>query len=356
MKLVISIAFMAVVFLGLAAYSADHSSKMSAPGSTPMAPVSHNALFVVNGASNSLSVIDTRANQVVGTIALQNVSYPHHINISPHGSKLLIAIPGIDLSAGHGGGHHGGHAGMTMDKGAVMVLDAKTGSTIASSRLKEMNHNAIFSPDSREIWTGQMSAPGTVLVLDATTLAPVSTIAVGDEPAEVTFSRDGKYAFVANGRSNTVSVIDTATKAVVKTIPVGQEPVGAWTGSNGVMYVDNESGKSLTAIDATSLAVLRTYNLGFTPAMAVTALNGELWVTDTENGKVVFYKQDSDSKLGEAKTGAGAHAIVFSSDGKTAYVSNQMADTVSVIDVATHAVKATMPVGKKPNGMAWRAQ
>jgi hypothetical protein len=31
----------------------------------------------------------------------------------------------------------------------------------------------------REIWTGQMSAPGTVLVLDATTLSPMTTITVG---------------------------------------------------------------------------------------------------------------------------------------------------------------------------------
>jgi len=39
-------------------------------------------------------------------------------------------------------------------------------------------------------------------VLDATTLATKQTITVGDMAAEISFSKDGKYAFVANGMSN----------------------------------------------------------------------------------------------------------------------------------------------------------
>lgn len=322
---------------------------MGAPSSVAIPAINHDALYVVNGGGNSLSVINTSTNEVSGTIALKNAMFPHHIYMSPDRSILALAVPGMDLSGGHGGG--GGHGGMA---GAVVLLDALTGATKASRQLKSSNHNAVVAPDGKEIWTSQMAMAGTVLVLDGTTLDSIKSIPVGDMPAEVTFTPTGKYAFVANGMSDNVTVIDVATKSIVKTIPVGDGPVGAWPGSNGVMYVDNEDGKSLTAIDASTLEVLRTYDLGFMPGMASVGPDSTLWVTDAENGKVVLYPAASTTRSGELMTGAGAHGVAFSSDGKTAYVTNQGAGTVSIIAVATRVVSKTVTVGSKPNGLAFR--
>ena len=50
-------------------------------------------------------------------------------------------------------------------------------------------------------------------------------------------------------------------------------------------------------------------------------------------------------------TGAGAHAIAFTTDGNTAYVTNQTANTVSVVNTSNHLVTKTINVGKKPNGI-----
>lgn len=323
------------------------------PSSQPVEPVTGDAVFVVNGGDASISVIDAETNQLAATIQLEHADYPHHIYLSDDGTRLLVAIPGVDLSAGHGGGH-GGHGGEEAAASAILVLDSRDGATQLARHLDTMNHNAIFSPDGQEVWTSQMSSPGSVLVLDASTLETKTTITVGDEPAEVTFSPDGSHAFVANTGSNSVSVIDAGSKEVVSTIQVGDTPVGAWPGSDGVMYVDNEAGKSLTAIDASTLAVVRTYALGFTPAMAAISPAGELWVTDTDGGKLVIYSAAEDTVLAEIPTGAGAHAIAFSADGQTAYVTNQRAATVSVIDVAGRAVVATIEVGSKPNGIVFR--
>lgn len=330
----------------IAGCAMDHAS-IGNPGSDPIAPVASEALFVVNGGSNSLSAILVGTNTVVGTIALKNASFPHHLSLSPDRALLALAVPGVDLSGGHAGGGHA-MAGM------VLTLDATTGETKASRRFDLPNHNAAFSPDGKEIWTTQMATQGKVLVLDAGTLATKQTLDVGDSPAEVTFTVDGKHAFVANGKSNSVSVFDAASKTLVKTILVGTDPVGAWPGHDTLMYVDNESAKTITAIHGVTLDVVRTYILGFTPGMAATAPNGVLWVTDTENGKVVLYPVESAVKSGEIRVGAGAHAIAFSRDGKTAYISNQGAGTVSVIDVEGLAVKITVTVGAKPNGLVIR--
>lgn len=112
------------------------------------------------------------------------------------------------------------------------------------------------------------------------TLATKTTIAVGDMPAEVTFSKDGESVFVANGTSNNVTVIDLTSKKVLKTVDVGKDLVGAWTGDDGAMYVDCEEGKVITGIDAKTMTMMRTYNLGYTPGMARTTPDGSsLWIT-----------------------------------------------------------------------------
>jgi len=336
--------------IALAGCGGIDNGAMVAPSTVPVAAITYDALFVVNGEANSISIINANTLELAATIAIENASFPHHVNLSPDKASLAVAIPGADLSGGHGGV---GHSNASM--GAILQIDALTGKTRSARRLDGPNHNGIFSPDGREIWTSQMTMNGKVLVLDASTLQTKQTITVGDMPAEVTFSRDGRFAFVANGMSNNVTVIDSITKAVVKTIDVGANPVGAWSGGDGAMYVDNEAGRTLTAINATSLEIVRTYNLGFTPGMAATAPNGELWVTDAQNGKVVFFSSSTATKVGEIATGAGAHAIAFSTDGTTAYISNQGADSVSVIDVLSHAFRRTIAVGAKPNGMVFRS-
>ena len=82
----------------------------------------------------------------------------------------------------------------------------------------------------------------------------------------------------------------------------------------------------------------------------------ELWVTDPDNGLVHYYTLSGTHWVhgGSFATGAGAHAIAFSSDGMTAYVSNQMAASVSVVNVMTHLETKEITVGTKPNGILLR--
>lgn len=326
----------------------------------PALNITYPAAYVVNAEGNSVSVIDLATQQVKETISFGDASmpgmnmngtmimWPHHIYLSPDGTKLGVGVPGMDLSAGH----TGGTTGMA---GRVVVLDAKTGATTQNQQTPVMNHNAVFSPDGMELWTSQMDDAGKVLVYDAGTMALKKTIAVGMEPAEVTMTTNGQYAFVANGMSNTVTVIRVSDKSVVKTIPVGDDPVGAWPGSDGKMYVDNEKGKSISVIDVANLSVVETVPLGFTPGYA--AYNGvrnELWVSQAGTGnKVIIFERMNNAwmKMGEIQTGLDAHAIAFAKDGLTAYVTNQGAATVSVVDVKNRTKVKDIAVGKKPNGI-----
>jgi YVTN family beta-propeller protein len=50
-------------------------------------------------------------------------------------------------------------------------------------------------------------------------------IAVGNEPFDVTFSADGRYAFVALSGDNACAVIDVASGKPVASIPTGNFPI-----------------------------------------------------------------------------------------------------------------------------------
>jgi YVTN family beta-propeller protein len=80
----------------------------------------------------------------------------------------------------------------------------------------------------------------------------------------------------------------------------------------------------------------------------------ELWVTDSDIGRAVVYRADRDTILGSCATGAGAHAIAFNGDRTKAYVTNQLANTVTVVDASTRRALKTITVGSKPNGICWR--
>jgi len=318
------------------------------------------AAYVVNGESNSISVIKLSDNTVAGTAPFgssashdmsmgNDIMWPHHIAINSNKTLLAIGVPGMDLSAGHGMGgvpHTGG--------GKIVIVDAVTGMITKSIVLPAMNHNAIFSPDGTEIWTSQMVEKGKVLVYDATSYQLKSTIEVKMEPAEITFSSDGVKAFVANSGSDTVTAIKIADKAIIGQIKTDKEPVGAWTGADGNMYVDNEEGKSITVIKASDLSIVTTIPLEYMPGMAVyNSTNNELWVTDPMKGMVHWYTKSGIiyTHGGKFATASGAHAIAFLKDGKTAYITNQLASSVSVADVMTHVETKEITVGKKPNGI-----
>lgn len=336
-----------IFFLAVASISILSACKKNSSENTSSTDITYKAAYVINGSTNSISVIDLSSNTVKRTINLSGISYPHHVCISPDNSKIIVGVPGMDLSNGHSNI-------MTGMPGMFVVLDAVTGNVLKTVNLPKMNHNAIFSPDGTEIWTAQMDSMGKVLVYDASTYTLKNTIDVGMMPLEVTFSKDGMMAFVCNSMDSSVSAIDVNTKSVMATISVNAEPVGAWQGADNKMYVDCEGGQTVDVIDVNTMTVVRNLSCSYMPGMAQWQNTAqELWVTDPMAGQVHCWNWDTSMSMwmtrGDVTTGAGAHAIAF--NGNTAYITNQTAGTVSVVDVTTHTVIKTITVGSKPNGI-----
>jgi YVTN family beta-propeller protein len=339
--------FLALSFWAIALIGA--CSKTATTTITPNLNINYAAAFVVNGGDNNVQVVNLTTNKVTETIGLNGATFPHHVYLNKDKSLMAVAIISQDVSGGHAG--HGS-SGATGYK--VIVLETKTGNEHHILSTTSLPHNAIFSPDGKELWVSQGADVGEVLVFSTTDFTQIKSIKVGKTPSEVTFSSDGSLVFVANTGEATVTAIDPSTKTVKANITVGATPVGAWAASNGKMYCDNETAQTVSEIDVATQKVTETIALGFKPGyVAYNALTKEVWVSDATNGKVIYYQIVSGkwTKQGEIVTGADAHAITFTDDFKTAYVTNQGAATVSVIMTTDHKVTSTIAVGSKPNGI-----
>ena len=315
-----------------------------------MLNINYPAAYIVNGSSNNISVVSLSDNRVKETIALNGATFPHHIYINPAKTKLAVAITNTDLSGGHAD-HGGSVSGLK-----IQIVDATTGMIDKEIALSKMPHNAIFNANGTELWLGQMdTTQSQVLVYKTSDWSLQNTINVGKGLSEITFSSDATMAFAANTSEGTVTVIDVNSKMVRTTLTVGQDPVGAWPAANGYMYVDNEKSQSVTEISVSEAKVVSTFDLGFKPGyVAYSTHHNEIWVTDATNGKVIFFKNIAGvwTPSGNLATGADAHAIAFSNNGEKAYITNQGANTVSVVDVVKHTKIQDIGVGNKPNGVA----
>ena len=384
----------AFVCVALSAFILFSCTKNDGINNTDNKPVNYDALYVVNGSSNSLSVINPSTDKVEKTINLGtpgtmmgsgmmngnstfNNMWPYHISLSPDRSKLAITEPGMDFNGGYemmqtttsNGGmggmmyqhHNGNSTTVTTDimqmQGKILILDAITGDLLKEISLEGMPYDAIFSPDGKEIWTALMMPVGKVNVFNADSYNLLNSVSVGNMPAGITFSDDGKKVFIANGMSGSVIVIDAITKMVIDTIGTGQGTVGAFPGMHGMMYTDNEKTNTISIVNTMNDMMSDSIRIGFTPGMVdINTMMNQLWISDPAGAKIHFWTQNGNAYNygGSVTVGSGTRTMTFSQDGNTCYVTNQDDNSVSVVDVPGLKEMMRIPVGEKPNGLIIR--
>jgi YVTN family beta-propeller protein len=100
-------------------------------------------------------------------------------------------------------------------------------------------HGNEVSPDRKTLWVVSRGANG-VFVYSLPELKVIKFIppprvkgapanANGGDPGWITFTQDGKMAYVANAAANSVSAIDATRMEVVAEIPVGEQPDHVFT-------------------------------------------------------------------------------------------------------------------------------
>lgn len=193
------------------------------------------------------------------------------------------------------------------DTKTVRRLDAKTGATLTETQLEggptgialDAARGRLFVSDwyNARLW-----------VLDSTTLALVQMLDTGQAPAGITVSDDGRYVASADKEAGQVSIFDADSLALLHRVPVGTRPYGLRFAPDGRLFVGNVGTHDLSVVDPKAGRVLATVPVGQRP-----------------------------------------YGVTFAAD--RAFVTNQYADTVSVISLATLDTERTISVGEYPEGI-----
>ena len=169
-----------------------------------------------------------------------------------------------------------------------------------------------------------------------------------EDPYNMYFTPDGKYAIVVAERLKDLDFRNPNTMALVHTLHIPQcagVDHADFSASGRYMYVSCEFSGRMVELDLRSLKVMRTLDLNHGRAMpqdVKLAPNGRtLYVADMDKGGVWEINPRTFKVMGFMHTGAGAHGLYPSRNAKFLYVSNRQAGSVSVISFATKRVVKT---------------
>ena len=217
-------------------------------------------VFVSNRGAGTISVfdtatrteLDTDGNPANGTTRIVVGLQPHGLAVTADDRYLLVTNDGSN------------------DVSVVSIAGFQVIGTVPA--VGSGPHMIAITPDGREAWTGNIGG-GDVSILDvAKAIADPAHAVLCATPGgsgsacripsglgteSVTFTQDGKIAYVAAGTSGTVTVIDVRTRQVVRTLSIAGQPLRVAIRPDGRRaYVSQFSGTSMAVIDtATSLIV-----------------------------------------------------------------------------------------------------
>ncbi|WP_245632168.1 YncE family protein [Edaphobacter aggregans] len=179
---------------------------------------------------------------------------------------------------------------------------------------------------------------GQVAAIEISSNTISSTIPVGSSPVYGVMTADGKRAFIMNQGDGTVSVINSQTNQLdavpapaVNPVPVGTSPVWADLAPtrNELVVVNAGSGDAKGSVSVVNI-----------PLCSASALPGNP-NCDVNNP---IDANGFGQVLATVPVGVNPRMIAVLQDGSRAYVVNQADSTVSVVNLTTNTVTATIPV------------
>jgi len=271
------------------------------PGGVAVSP-DGKLVYVANSQSSNVSVISTLTNTVIYTIGVGNL--PNSVAVSPDGKILYVANSNINTIAN------------TAD-GSISIIDATTYALITNVDIGNVIQSIAISPDGARLYVTESdgirgnSYNSHVVVVNTASNTVSTSILLGmnNSPSDMAISPDGNYLYLTIPVSNTIEIISTSTGTVLSSIPlgIGTNPVGITVSINGkYLYVSNTQSNTVSIINTVNNAV------------------------------------------SSVKVGINPFGISASPDGNWVYVANTYSNNVSIISTASNTVVATVPVDSDP--------
>jgi YVTN family beta-propeller protein len=197
----------------------------------------------------------------------------------------------------------------------------------------------------------------TLAIIDPESGAIAGTVPVGQGPHELVTSADGKIAFASNygtgpAPGHTISMIDIAARKELRRIDVAplSRPHGLGF-AGGKLYFTVEADKKIARYDPATDKIDWQFETGqATTHMVLPAKDGRMFFTSNiGSGSVSVIEQGSGGTWTQTvvPVGKGPEGLDLSPDGRTLWSAHSGDGGVSIVDVASKKVTATLNVGTR---------
>ena len=319
--------------------------------------------FTANEKTQSITVIDTHTDKVVSTICLG--SDP----AQPGTPQPSGPCDGESPLAAFYNGQVGTHGlWLTPDEktllvanrisGTVAAIDTETKTLLGYTPVGREPHLAVVSPNGKEAWVAMRGENYiSVLELDAAKLHDTSSIRTQrmpqiavlptvQGPSMVSFTSDGKFAFVVAGKEKRIEKFDVASRKPVASQKVVAPftPFGLVTPDDKEIYLVHKGAGKISILRTSDLGAVvegldvgpRANHVAFVGKLAYISIGGPKPTTDNPNpeGKVVIIDRTTHKIVNEL-TGpdftGNPHGVWATSDRTKLYLGHESGNRVTVI-------------------------
>jgi len=289
--------------------------------------------YVGNFSDNTVSVLDLSTGSVVATIP---------VSVGPHG--MVVGADGKTV-------YMSGDGSANVD-----VIDTASDRMRRTIQVGKTPHGLALTPDGATLLVG-VYGEDRVAFVGTATLNEAGSVAV-PKPHTIAVRPDGAVAYVASqepGRFALV-VIDLKSKSVLRTIALDKPPRDLEFGYDGkALYYTQAGVATVQVLDPTSDRIVAEIPTGGSPHIAGVyrgAPAGTAIVQTT--GELLLFDPATSAPIRSIAVGKQPHWISVAA-GTTAVVTNEGSNDVSVVDLATGAVR-TIAVGKAPRKVVVQPQ
>lgn len=298
------------------------------------------------------------------------------------GRRAVIVVAAALVMAGGGGAaaktYPTKHAGPSGDGTAVTPVGFRVTPAGHQTNLGNLPLNAVFFPDRRHVLVSNVGdGVQSLQVVDTTTSTVTQTISYLPPEAVSTglaFSPDGSHVYVSGGGNNKIRVFsvsgahltEQASIPLPTTNPDGQpvnlSPTGlAVTPDGARLVVADQLADAATVVDLAT-GHTNTIGIGHNPYGIALSKSGRTAYITNQGGNTVSVLDvhtDTPILLDTITVGTHPNQLVLDSAGRMLYVANGDSDQISVLDTATNRVVRTInlapypkaPVGANPVGL-----
>lgn len=313
------------------------------------------SLYVHNTYSGEISKISIPGHEVVGEIEIG--FYMDYLAASPDGTVLYVNRIEGDLP--------GARARNVGTSGELIAVSTTTDEILWRVPLDGMPHHMSVSPDGRFVYVPYYDS-WWLAVVDVEQRRVVEKIWIGNGGHGTKLSADGERLYVGSMMNDTLSVIDTAKREVIEVFGFrdGVRPF-AIPKDESVIYVQQSWLHGFVVLDPATRAQRTVplpdlgrevprperYPHNVDHGLALTPGEEELWVNGSALDFVAVFTHPQLELVTTIPVGREPNALVFSGDGRFAYVTNRRENTLSILDTAEYREVKRLELGEYPQRM-----